>query len=209
VTPIRPSSEADNLIDAAQQDAGFSKMMKFKKGHYYIEDREVPLGTQMTAHAIGWTKCWVKFKDRTVAERKIYRPARGEEPPAREDLDERDESKWPMSDINRAPQDPWTLQYLLPLETPQGDLVIFVTSSFGGKRGVAELASAYGRRLKRDPSTGQPIVQLRETMMPTKHYGDVPRPQFDIVGWDSVHEAVREVATEKIKDDDMNDEIPF
>ena len=136
-------TEIDNILGAAQEDAGFAKLLKFKKGGYFIGEELVPLATEYIAHAIGWTKCWIKFVDDEVAERKVYRVALGERPPERENLDDLDQDNWPDG-IDGKPADPWSLQYLLPLEKlSDGEVVIFTTSSFGGRRAVAELCAAY------------------------------------------------------------------
>jgi hypothetical protein len=201
--------EAENVAAAANEDAGFAKMIKFKKGEYFDnEGNEIPLGTQYTAHAIGWTKCWIKFVGGLVEDRKVYRMMKGEIVPPRENLGDRDESKWEIG-INGTPADPWVLQYLLPLEDASGEVQIFVTSSFGGKRGVADLCSAWGRRAAKGDG-GQPVVLLRSVKMPTKKFGDVPRPYFEIVGWDNaVHEKTEVEPPPTGSKQDFNDEIPF
>jgi hypothetical protein len=89
---------------------------------------------------VGWIKCWIKFVDRKVADRKMYRVALGEKPPEREDLDDLDKDNWPEG-FDGEPADPWVYQYLLPLENIKNEVIIFVTSSFGGKRAVAERAA--------------------------------------------------------------------
>ncbi len=108
------NTELENILGAAQEDAGFERLLKFRKGEYFIGDALVPLGTEYIAHAIGWTKCWIKFVDDEVAERKVYRVALGERPPEREDLDDLEKDNWPEG-IDGNPADPWSLQYLLPL----------------------------------------------------------------------------------------------
>lgn len=195
----------------AQADAGFHRIMKFKKGHYYIDDTEVPIGSEYIAHCMGWTKSWIKFKGGTVAERRIYRMLHREITPDRTELDDLDVNKWETG-LDGRPKDPWVLQFLLPLENRNGDLVIFVTSSYGGKRAVSDLCSAWGRKAAKQNSAGTPIVHLHEVMMPTKKFGDVPRPHFEIVGWDAGGEPVREVNPNELKggtEEEMNDEIPF
>jgi hypothetical protein len=125
-------TEIENIHAAAQQDAGFEKILKFKKGEYFIGEELVPLSTEYLAHTTAWTKSWIKFVNGEVAERKLFRVALGEKPPVREDLDDRDENNWPEG-LDGNPTDPWVLQYLLPLEkTSDGEVVIFVTSSVGG-----------------------------------------------------------------------------
>jgi hypothetical protein len=194
-------------------------MLKFKKGEYFCDGEEVPLGTQYIAHCIGWTKTWVHFEDQKVVERKIYRVARGEKAPERDRLPDNDESKWPIG-INRQPADPWVYQYLLPMEDQQsGEVRIFVGSSFGGRRAVADLCSAYARHSTKNKGSGQPIISLQMLMMPTKNFGDVPRPHFEIVGWDEVsqpgsantaaREPIRTVSEAVLKKQEFDDEIPF
>ena len=76
--------EIDNIGNEAQKDAGFQKMLKFKKGDYFCDGEEVPLGTKYIAHCIGWTKTWVHFVDQKVVERKLYRIAEGQRAPERD-----------------------------------------------------------------------------------------------------------------------------
>jgi hypothetical protein len=203
-----PANEAANIGDAANEDAGFEKLLKFKKGHYESDSAEVELGTQFVAHCVGWTKCWIKFLDGNVADRKMYRVANGEKPPEREQLDslEMIGVKDPKSGLS---MDPWVYQYLLPLENEAGDLVVFVTSSMGGKRAVADLCKSYSRRARRTRTSEQPVIKLASGIMPSRLFGDVPRPLFEIVGWDSNKEGIREVKAPDTLRQEMDDEIPF
>jgi hypothetical protein len=207
--PATAGAEAENILGAAQEDAGFEKLLKFKKGEYLIGDEIVPLGTKYIAHVVGWTKCWVKFVDGEVADRKTYRVAYGERPPEREDLDDLDRAKWPEG-LDRNPADPWVYQYLLPLEhLPSGEIVIFVTPSAGGRRAVADLCSTYAKRVGKNANCGQPIIKLGKVDMPTKKFGKVPRPQFEIVGWDELAGDVDETPPAVTSEDEFRDEIPF
>jgi hypothetical protein len=182
--PAMGSTEVENILGAAQEDAGFEKFLKFKKGEFFIGEEPVPLGTEYIAHAIGWTKCWLKFVNGEVAERKVYRVALGERPAEREGLDDLEKDNWPEG-IDGNPADPWSLQYYLPLEKiSDGEVVIFTTSSTGGRRAVADLCAAYAKRTTKSANCGQPIVKLAKAEMPTKKFGKVPRPQFNIIGWD-------------------------
>ena len=210
--------EIQNIADEAQQDAGFQRMLKFKKGEYWCDGEEVKLGTKYIAHAVGWTKTWVHFEDQKVVERKNYRVARGEKAPERDQLPDNDESKWPMG-ISGRPADPWVYQYLLPMENvATGEVQIFVASSFGGRRAVADLCAAYSRRAGKSKDKGQPIVTLQMMLMPTKKFGEVPRPHFEIIGWDDgdnigsvgpSRPPIRDVSEEVLKKQEFEDEIPF
>jgi hypothetical protein len=61
-------TEVENIQIAAQEDAGFERILKFKKGDF-IGDEDVPIGTEYVAHVRAWGKCWIKFVDGQVAER--------------------------------------------------------------------------------------------------------------------------------------------
>jgi hypothetical protein len=201
--------EANAIGSAASEDGGFEALLKFKKGEYSLSGEVVPLGTRYIAHCIGWTRCWIKFEKQQVVERRMYRVADGKQPPDRSELDCLDKSTWPFGPTNQ-PSDPWVYQYLLPMENEEtGDICIFVTSSIGGKRGVSDLCKGYSRRVARTGIAAQPIVQLAMAKMPTKMYGDVPRPAFDIVGWTGAEaEAIRDIKPQSIREE-INDDIPF
>jgi hypothetical protein len=207
--PAVRGTEVENILDAAKEDAGFEKLLKFKKGDYFIGEQLVPLGTEFIAHAIGWTKCWIKFVDGEVAERKTYRVALRERPPEREDLDDLERDNWPEG-IDGNPADPWSLQYLLPLEKiSDGEVVIFTTSSFGGRLAVGDLCAAYAKRTIKSASCGQPIVKLAKAEMPTKKFGKVPRPLFNIVGWDEPSKDIDVMPPVVTSDGEFDDSIPF
>jgi hypothetical protein len=201
-------NEAENILAAAQEHAGFEKILKFRKGEYFIGDEIIPLGTEFLAHPEAWTKCWIKFEDGKVTDRKLYRVARGEIPPEREDLDDLDRDRW-LSGSNGV-QDPWVKQHLLPFENlTSGDVVVFATSSIGGMRAVGELCSTWAKRKKRG-NRGQPIVRLRSDEMPTKSYGKVPCPKFEIVGWnDMTGDVLEEEPPPVTSEDEFNDQIPY
>lgn len=202
-------SEAEAIGNAASDDAGFEKLLKFKKGTYECDNEKVPHGTEFVAHCVGWTKSWIKFVGGQRVDQKLYRVAEGKRIPDREELDDLDPRMWGPGP-NGQPSDPWVFQFLLPLENKAGDLVLFVTSSIGGRRGVADLMKSYSRRVTRTGVSENPIIKLSQAMMPTKMFGDVPRPAFEIVGWDGgAREAVRNIIPPDTMQDEMNDTIPF
>jgi hypothetical protein len=214
------NAEAENILSATQE--GTNKFIKFKKGTYLIEDTPVPVGTEYLAHAKAWTKVWAKFTDGKVT-RKFYRVARAERPPEREELGDLDEAAWPLG-YDGKPSDPFFLEYWLPLESlDTGDIAIFVTSSVGGRQAISNLCREYAKRTLKGQD-GQPIVQLAVTDMPTKNFGKVKRPEFEIVHWDDTAgdsaaaetslttTAAVETAPKKVaasKRNDMDEEIPF
>ena len=96
-TAITTTTAAENIAAAAREEAGFDRMLKFKKGTFSVGDDEVALGTEFLAHPAAWTKAWIKFVDEKVAERQFYPVAQGERPAQREDLDELDEAACPRA----------------------------------------------------------------------------------------------------------------
>ena len=194
------TTEAENIHDAAQEDLSY-KLLKFKKGDYFIGEETVPLGTEYIAQPIAWTKVWIKFKDGKVVERKLYRAALKEKPVDREDLDEwEDRSGWELG-LDDKPQDPWVKQYLLPLENAEtGELVVFTTSSVFGRIAVAELCDGWA---KQRGKRGVPVIEIQCGTKKSK-YGKVACPVFQVVRWEGdLQELPSTVA------DEMNDEIPL
>lgn len=203
-------AETKYLLAAAQQELSFERLLRFKKGVYEVGGETVPIGSEFLAHTTAWTKCWIKFRDKTVVDRKTYCVARNEKPPQREELDDNDETKWPR-DPSGKPTDPWVYQFLLPLENLKtSEVVIFTTSSIGGRIAVGDLTEAYANRAQ-GGRTGQPIVTLEVAIMPTKNFGPVQRPKFQISGWDDAAntESAPKVHTPEEVDEDMDDRIPF
>ena len=126
-------------------------------------------------------------------------------PPKREELDDNDSATW-ENGHNGKPKDPWSFQHLLPFEhLESGEVVIFVTQSVGGKIATEELVREYARRLKRKRTRALPIVKLASKDMPTNNFGEVPRPYFEIDGWEDAPagDPKESVAGE------LNDTIPF
>lgn len=210
-------SEAQRILDEARKDSGFDKMLKFRKGVYICDGDEIPLGTEYVAHPIGWVKMWVKFVLGTPTERRVFRVVAGEIPPERPYLPDLDQTLWEHDPAGRA-IDPWSYQYLLPMEPVKGDgaMVVFVTSSWGGRRAVSDLCAAWSRKRVKDPDCGLPVVKLDKAMMPSKKWGDVVRPDLVIVGWDSrfAGDAVRPDSlvrgtAGKAAEPTYDDDIPF
>jgi hypothetical protein len=71
------------------------------------------------------------------------------------------------------------------------------------------LCKSYSRRAQRTGHSEQPVIKLGGTVMPTRMFGDVPRPSFEIIGWDSSREGIKEVKAPDTLRQEMDDEIPF
>lgn len=200
--PATYEEEADALLEATE---GHEKLLKFIKGKYKVRDDELPLGTQFVVHANQLTHCWTKFRDKKVIERRHGKAIEKWVPPEREELDDNDQSTWEVG-LDGKPKDPWSFQHLLPFENLEsGEVVIFTTSSVGGQIATEEVVNAYARRLRRMKSRALPIVKLASKNMESKRFGDVPRPYFEIEGWEDapVGDAKESLGGEP------NDAVPF
>ena len=88
------------------------------------------------------------------------------------------------------------------------DCLIFVTASVGGRTAVADLCTAYVKRAR--VSNCQPVIKLSTTEMPTRNFGKVARPQFEIMRWDEpMNFNVEARPIKPTLRNDMADEIPF
>jgi len=226
-----PAQRGPNpMTQATDEEGSFDKLLKFKRGVYYVgKDEVVPAGTTYRAHCIAWTKVWIKFHNGERKERLAYPVVTwegsimkaGPRPPDREQLDElaRDDTGAPLPNdkqpswepgLDGRPADPWVYQYLLPLETDDGEIVVFATASIGGKRSVSDLCRLWGRRYDRTGGTcGMPIIAIGVGNMPSKRFGNIPKPIFNIKGWDDNNAGIRDFSPPDTLKQEMDDEIPF
>lgn len=206
--------EGKALADAAA-DIGRDKFLFFKKGIYVDSNKEeVALGTEYLAQCTQWQYCWIKFNEGAAPTRMMYNAMLVKTGkllmPRRDALDEQDKSKW-GPDLNGNPKDPWIFQHYLPLLTDEDELVIFCTgNALGGKIAVGELGKIVGQRIMRTGVTSHPQIKLAKTTFPSKKWGRVERPEFQIIGWNDLTGGgtYTLVAPEQLKDE-MNDSIPF
>lgn len=204
------TSESERILEEARKDAGFDKLLKFRKGIYICDGEEIPLDSEYVAHPIGWTKMWVKFVCGMPTERRIFCVIKNELAPERAYLPDLDQEGWERDPAGR-PIDPWSYQYMLPMEPAKGDgeMVVFVTGSWGGRRAVSDLCATWARKNAKDPNCGMPVIKLSKTTMPSKKWGDVVRPDFPITGWDSRISGEIAVTPRPRIEPDPNDDIPF
>jgi hypothetical protein len=205
--PATFETELDNLAAATK---GHEKLLKFVKGEYWIMDDEVPLGTEYIAHASKLAFSWIKFVGDTVAERKAWLATDGVRPSEREELGDLDQSQWEVK--NGEAKDPWTYQRLMPFENAEtGEVVIFTSSSFGGKIALDALVQEFLNHAKRNRSRALPIIRLAVSQMKTKSFGDVARPHFEVVSWEDAPSVDFAASAETItlSEKEMDDSIPF
>ena len=96
----------------------------------------------------------------------------------------------------------------MPIAGLPGEFLKAAKDQFGGRRAVADLCATYAKRAAKNPNCGQPLIKLAVTDMPTKKFGKVPRPLFEITGWDEAASGIEVMPPATLKNE-INDEIPF
>jgi hypothetical protein len=71
-TVDHPNSEADNIPAAIQEDTA-QQLLKFAKGKYSKKEEEVLVGTEFVVYCRMWVKAWIKFVDKKIVEKKLYK----------------------------------------------------------------------------------------------------------------------------------------
>jgi hypothetical protein len=201
--PAMQKTFADRFRQVAAEAASteLGRLLKFSKGKYYVGDDEMPLNREMVAHIDKLARGWTKFNDGKVVDQRIGKVADGFEMPHRDELGDTDQSGW-QREANGPPRDPWTMQYYLPLEDPEtGEIVVFVTSSHGGRTAIATLCNIFARNV----TNGSPVIHLATSSYKHRTYGRIETPHLPVVGWTGG-------AGGNVKAgiaNDLNDDIPF
>lgn len=164
--------------------------LKFAKGDWskvVIEDGEkveVEIGATETfivdplSHASGW----VKWLDGKPAGR--IGPGRlvdGFILPARNRLGDLEESDWPIR--GKQHEDPWQEAHQLTVkDTADGNLLTWVTPSWGGRKAIGNFLKAYLAEAKHHPGL-YPVAMLASREEMSADYGKVQKPVLKIVDW--------------------------
>jgi len=138
--------------------------------------------------------------------------APGSDMPERADLGDNDPAKWEGGPDGQ-PRDPWQYTLFMYLIDPQTlEEFTFVTSSWGGRDCVINLAGQIKRMRSKHPDA-VPLVELGAAPMSTK-FGRKSKPTLRVVAWRSnVATVVIDQPERQLPPPtsarDLNDEIPF
>jgi hypothetical protein len=166
--------------DTASAIAG--EMVLFNKGLWTRGEakRAIPADAIFVANLDEGYRGMVRWFSGKPVEYQIGRIADGFKMPLRDELGYDDQSKWD-TDANGEPRDPWQPTYRLVMKDVAGELVTFVGSSWGARRGLQQL---YGRFDQERKGPGLwPVVKPETEHRQNKRYGVIPEPRFNIVGW--------------------------
>jgi hypothetical protein len=172
------NSNSVDPFEKIAQDEGSGELLKFSKGEW-LAGETVLNGVKMTAEmgslAIGSRK-WVDGK---IVAADLGLVASGFEPKTRDQLDDLDQSKWPLNSRGER-TDPWQFGYYLCLTDSDGRTYIWPATSSGARRAVGVLSRAYAK--KRGLGV-LPVVELKADVYRHKDFGKVDVPVLAIVGW--------------------------
>jgi len=166
--------------DAASAIAG--DMVTFNKG-LWIRGKDknpVPIEALFISNLDEGYRGMVRWFDGKPVDYRIGRISEGFPMPLRDELGHEDETKWETNQSG-APKDPWQPTYRLVMRDSNGELVTFVGSSWGARRGLQQLYGRFDR--ERKGPTLWPVVRLTTEHYPNKTWGPIPEPRFTIIGW--------------------------
>ena len=193
---------------AVQENTGASmivgKMVKFLDGRYIVDKTE-PLPATTTLVAVNVITAWVRWGDGNLPENRVTHV--GQSHPLREELPDRDKTKWPPG-LNDEPNDPWRdTRYLHLIDPNTGADYTFVTESYGGRKAIGALKQQIANVRMAHPGA-LPLVQLASAPMKTR-FGPKPRPDFKVVGWRGGKGDGGTGNATLAPANDMDDDIPF
>jgi hypothetical protein len=191
------------------------KMLKFTIDGHFVADKVERLPANTTLVAMAMVTAWVHWDAGLPVEHRVT--TQPGQHPVREELPDRDETKWPPG-LDGKPADPWRdSRYVHMIDPNTGGDFTFVTETYGGRRAVGDLKAKI-RNFRSVHPAAVPVVMLASTMMPTK-FGPKPRPDFKITGWHGRRDdapAPAAIAIGKVSKsapavtaDAMDDDIPF
>jgi hypothetical protein len=205
-----PSHEqsAAYLESYGKQASQKKNLLRFTKGDYVYGKEEdntgLPIGTVVIMDLSTLQAGWQKWEEGKPTEANIGFVNEGFQPKPRDELGDDDKDLWEIDEDSKdkTPRDPWQFSNLVIVRqlgtTGDDGLFTFVTASRGGLSAIGEVCKVGGRKMREDPETCLPIVELNfgSYAHSNKSFGRIKYPVFKIVGWASAAEI--EDATETV-----------
>jgi len=206
---------ADGWDDAAAEaEARIIRgpLLKFNDWKWSIgkEKEWVEIEMRRRLIALATAAGYVKWQGGKPVEYRMREP--GTRMPDRPDLGDNDRVKWEIGPDDQ-PRDPWQNTLFVYLIDPQTlEEFTFVTSSWGGRDCVINLAGQIKRMRSKYPDA-VPLVELGAAPMSTR-FGRKSKPTLKVVDWrTTVASLVTEQPERQLPSptavSDLDDEIPF
>jgi hypothetical protein len=124
---------------------------------------------------------WAKIVDSKIADRQIGRIEDGYQRLPREELDDRDDRRWPFNNRDER-EDPWKMTTYLPMRCLEdGEPVVFGPFAPTQLAAIKQLVKVF-RRVDRGGK--DPVLLLGSESFKNKSGGTTYKPVFKIVGWE-------------------------
>jgi hypothetical protein len=168
---------------AIKTNSILGERLKFIKGDYIVEDKELAPGTEVIIHMDSLIQGYVKWEDELPVEEVMGLVVEGFEMPDRDSLGDTDETKWETKPGNKKPTDPWSLTHQVAFKNVEtGELYTFAISSWGGKKCFEMLLKKYGGAMSQHEGEW-PVAKLNFHVRDDDEYGRIKEPRFPIVRW--------------------------
>jgi hypothetical protein len=140
-----PARLQDTAAVMLAETASSNPLLRFKKGEYFIGDNLIEIGHEFIAYPFDAMRGFVRWENDSVVEQRLGRIA--------------DRFNLELEDLPA--NEDWKPQYVLPLEDAEsGEVVAFVSGSFGGKKAVNALINTTARAVKAGSGNERPLIRL-------------------------------------------------
>lgn len=176
--PVIPAEQ--DYLDAFADSVGHGfhgPRLKFVKGTWQIDDEEVAAEAEFIVDITTFSRTFERWENKKPVEY-IVEAAGTPRLPLREEISHTNKDLWPRDEKDGTPKDPWQLVYYAGLRRVGDDeLIMFSSSSYGGKAELAHLA----KYSKKHPGYW-PRVRLSKDDYKHTTYGKIFTPRLEIVG---------------------------
>jgi hypothetical protein len=184
-------------------------------GEYKMLDGSgpMPAGAKFIAVLDETQKGWIKFdRDGGPPVTHMVRIAEETMLKEREELGDCDPAQWPIG-LSGHPEDPWQLQYVVPLQSPDdggGEPFALVARSKTAMNAVGNLLGRWRWHHKRKLG-GYPVIEIKAGTYHNKKFNVTkPKPIFQMTGeWVNRDGAPLTPTQQPKLSDEMNDDVPF
>jgi hypothetical protein len=127
--------------------------------------------------------------------------------PRRADLGDQDKTKWPISEFNHQPEDPWKEIYACPLMAKDagGELLVFLARSPTTRRFMKSILNRYDKHPRKQRGL-RPVIRLEIETFKNSFGNMQPKPAWPFVDWINPDGSSISARQEH---DEFNDEIPW
>jgi hypothetical protein len=190
---VQPAAQVDAdlavLAATGDQLAGdfVGTPLRYEKGKWFkqlAKDKrtEIAPGAEFSVDVLSYAHGYIKWEKRKRVFKALGRPIDGFRLPARNQLPDQDEDRWPVNSKGQQ-EDPWVQTHQVTMRDCSDDtLVTWVTTSWGGRQALGALLKTYAREAKKH-SNLMPVVQIASREEQNPDFGPILKPVLQIIDW--------------------------